>query len=84
MINFEDKTIIVTGAASGIGKATAELINGLGGRCLLLDINAEALAQNNPSPEKNIVVAVDLTDFAEVNRVISQARNEIDSTQGGM
>ena len=38
-----DKVIIVTGGASGIGKATAELFAGHGAQLALVDANAEAL-----------------------------------------
>ena len=48
---FEDKTIVVTGAAGGIGRAIAELLAPQGARLLLIDPNAEgarALADSLP------------------------------------
>ena len=42
-ISFEGKSIIVTGAASGIGRETAVLLNKLGAKVLLIDINEEGL-----------------------------------------
>jgi 2-keto-3-deoxy-L-fuconate dehydrogenase len=43
-MRFEGKTVLVTGAASGIGKATAELLAREGARRLVLvDTNSEAL-----------------------------------------
>lgn len=45
-MQFNDKTILITGAASGIGLATAELLSKTGTRRLILvDMNAEALNQ---------------------------------------
>ena len=83
MINFEGKTIIVTGAASGIGNATARLLNERGARCLLLDKDGELLEKNNPSPEKNVIRTVDLTDFKEVHDLVSQTKSEFYRGGGG-
>lgn len=43
MFDFNGKTIVVTGAASGIGKATAELFYDCGANLVLGDINSDAL-----------------------------------------
>ncbi|MBQ9478247.1 MAG: SDR family NAD(P)-dependent oxidoreductase [Selenomonadaceae bacterium] len=83
-ITFEGKTIIVTGAASGIGNATAKLLNKLGARCLLLDINGDALAENDPAPDRNMIRAVDLTAFDQVSDVINDARHEFFMNGGGL
>lgn len=42
-MSLEGKTIIVTGAASGIGRETAKVLCGLGAKLLLLDVNEEGL-----------------------------------------
>ena len=44
MQRFADKVVMVTGAGSGIGKASAERIAGEGGAVFCVDLNAEALA----------------------------------------
>lgn len=49
MINpfsIEGKTILVTGAASGMGKATALTCSQMGARVIAVDYNAEGLAQS--------------------------------------
>ena len=56
---LEGKTAIVTGAASGIGRATAELMAEEGARVLLTDLNDEAGAQ----------IAGDLGDAATFARL---------------
>lgn len=38
---LKDKVAVVTGAASGIGFATAELLSEVGAQVVLLDINEE-------------------------------------------
>jgi 3-oxoacyl-[acyl-carrier protein] reductase len=45
MISFEGKTILITGAASGIGKACALLMGGAGAALALSDINEAALGK---------------------------------------
>jgi NAD(P)-dependent dehydrogenase (short-subunit alcohol dehydrogenase family) len=45
MSRFKDKTVIVTGAASGIGRATAERFVREGARVVLGDVNAAGLAE---------------------------------------
>jgi len=42
---FEDQVVLVTGAASGIGRATAARIGAEGGRVLCVDLQAEAAAE---------------------------------------
>lgn len=41
-MRIDDKTFIVTGGASGLGRAAAEALLEAGGRVLLLDVNKEA------------------------------------------
>lgn len=43
MKRFEDKVVIVTGAASGLGEATAERLSQEGARLMLVDLNKDAL-----------------------------------------
>ena len=43
LVSLEGRTIIVTGAAQGIGKAITELAIGLGGTVVALDLNGDAL-----------------------------------------
>jgi len=42
-MNFKDKTVIITGAASGMGLITTELLAKCGANVMMLDINEEAL-----------------------------------------
>jgi len=43
MISFEGKTVLITGAASGIGKACAQKLGAAGANLALCDINLDAL-----------------------------------------
>ena len=42
-MSLEHKTIIITGAASGIGRESARLLHSLGAKLLLLDVNEDGL-----------------------------------------
>jgi len=44
-MSLQGRTVIVTGAGQGIGRAVADLTVGLGGNVILLDMNGSALAQ---------------------------------------
>jgi NAD(P)-dependent dehydrogenase (short-subunit alcohol dehydrogenase family) len=50
---FDDRVCLITGAASGIGRATAEKMASLGARLALSDINADGLAQTASSCGSN-------------------------------
>ena len=43
LVNLEGRTIVVTGAGQGIGKAIATLAVELGGNVVALDLNPDAL-----------------------------------------
>ncbi|SDQ22887.1 SDR family NAD(P)-dependent oxidoreductase [Leucobacter chromiiresistens] len=77
---FAGRTIVVTGAASGIGRATASRIAREGGRVVACDIAAEKLeALAAELPDADIVaVAGDLTRQDAIDRVIAAAGDRID------
>ena len=45
MRRFENKVVLITGAASGIGRASAERIASEGGKLFLLDVDAAGLEE---------------------------------------
>ncbi|MFC9985063.1 SDR family NAD(P)-dependent oxidoreductase [Microbacterium keratanolyticum] len=75
---FDGKTIIVTGAASGIGKATASRIAREGGRVIAADISAEKLDALKAEFRAVITVAGDLTTQDAIDAVIAAAGDRID------
>ena len=62
MIDYRDSTALVTGAASGIGRALAAALAARGARVVLADVNAELLDQ--AAREIGAAAAV-VTDLAE-------------------
>lgn len=77
---FSGKTVIVTGAASGIGRATASRIAREGGRVVAVDISAEKLAEFAASvPGAEIViVAGDITKQESIDEIVAAAGDRID------
>src|SRR5690349_21149696 len=73
VMQISGKTFIVTGGASGLGRASAETIVAAGGNVVLLDVNAETghaaaqaigtrakFAQADVTSEEQVKAAVDL------------------------
>lgn len=71
MASLDGKVALITGAASGIGKAIAELYAKHGAAVAIADINQQAAdaaaAEINAAGGKAIGVAMDVTDEAAVN-----------------
>lgn len=78
---FAEKTVIVTGAAGGIGRATASRVAREGGRVIAVDIAADPLAAFVASlPGADIhPVTGDLTQQETVDRVVAAAGVRIDA-----
>lgn len=77
---FRGKTVIVTGAGSGIGRATALRLAKEGARVIAVDLNTlrmEALLENPASHETTGVVA-DLSRETDIQRILAAAGREID------
>ncbi|MFF3026242.1 SDR family NAD(P)-dependent oxidoreductase [Microbacterium sp. NPDC057944] len=75
---FAGKTVIVTGAASGIGRATASRIAREGGRVIAADISAEKLDALKAELPGVVTVAGDLTQQSAIDAVIAAAGDRID------
>lgn len=78
---FAGQTVVVTGAASGIGKATALRVAREGGTVVATDRSGdllEALAAENPEL-KFITVSGDITAGETVRQVLEAARGRIDA-----
>jgi len=78
---FEGKTVIVTGAAGGIGRATASRVAREGGRVIAVDISGDRLGDlTTPHSGATIVpVTGDVTDQAAVEAVVAAAGETIDA-----
>lgn len=77
---FAGKTVIVTGAASGIGRATASRVVREGGRVVAVDISAERLDEVRAELGENLIpVAADITKQESIDAIIAAAGERIDA-----
>ncbi|MBC1448899.1 D-threitol dehydrogenase [Listeria welshimeri] len=73
--NITDKVAVVTGAASGIGKAMAELFSEKGAYVVLLDIKEDVkdvAAKINPS--RTLALQVDITKKENIENVVAEIK----------
>ncbi|EAC8740270.1 D-threitol dehydrogenase [Listeria monocytogenes] len=73
--NITDKVAVVTGAASGIGKAMAELFSEKGAYVVLLDIKEDVkdvAAKINPS--RTLALQVDITKKENIEKVVAKIK----------
>lgn len=78
---FTGKTVIVTGAGSGIGRATASRVAREGGRVIAVDISAERLTEFVAELAGADIVSVvaNITDDAAIGRIVEAAGGRIDA-----
>ena len=77
---FTGQTVIVTGAGSGIGRATASRIAREGGRVIAVDVSQERLDEfvADHSGAEIVSLTADITDDAGVARIVAAAGEQID------
>lgn len=74
MQGFNGKTVMITGAAGNLGRATAGLFGAAGANLALLDLNADALEAAYPGDDANRVKCpVDLLEPSDINTAVAQA-----------
>ncbi|WP_454129110.1 SDR family NAD(P)-dependent oxidoreductase [Microbacterium aurum] len=78
---FTGKTVIVTGAASGIGRATASRVAREGGRVVAVDVSADRLAEfaSSLTDAEVITVAGDITQQESIDAIVAAAGERIDA-----
>lgn len=81
MLDFKGKTALVTGAAAGIGRATAITLAELGAQVVLVDMDAQNLERTKKEVEacgaKTFAYACDVSDAACVYEVASDAKDKL-------
>jgi len=77
-IDFTEKTVIIAGASSGIGKKTAEILNSYGAKIIAIARREEKLQEliANLGREDNKYYAVDLLKTSEIEGALKIIKNE--------
>ncbi|MFH8252246.1 SDR family NAD(P)-dependent oxidoreductase [Microbacterium sp. B2969] len=77
---FTGQTVIVTGAGSGIGRATASRIAREGGRVVAVDVSKERLDEfaSEHAGADIVTIVADITDDAGVAAIVAAAGDTID------
>lgn len=70
------KVAVVTGAASGMGRAAVEELTGNGATVYAIDLREEPLAQAFADEAAVHTIALDISDSAEVSRAFRRVRDE--------
>ena len=79
MITLKGKGAVVTGAASGIGKAIATAFAEAGASVLLCDLNGKALNEVTQLGDRTIACVTDVSDESQVESAMRQARDAFGS-----
>ena len=72
MDRFTDRTVVITGGGSGIGKATAVRVAAEGAKVVIVDMNPDA-GSAVAEEVGGIAVQADVTDAADVARMFQTA-----------
>jgi NAD(P)-dependent dehydrogenase (short-subunit alcohol dehydrogenase family) len=76
-LGLEDRGVVVTGAAGGIGRAVAVALAQAGARVAAVDLTAAASAEvvaGLEAPERHIAIGADLRDLARHDAILEEAR----------
>ena len=64
IVSLEGRTVIVTGAGQGIGRATINLARELGANAVAIDLNRETLSTYDTSDPRLMTITGNVTDEA--------------------
>ncbi|MEN9717201.1 MAG: hypothetical protein RIQ99_79 [Pseudomonadota bacterium] len=76
-MNLKNKRVVITGAASGIGKALAEMLSTQGAQLLLADIESERVADLTAGLKGAIAATCDVSDHASVEALAEAAQSAL-------
>ena len=71
-MQLDGRTILVTGGASGLGLATAEMVATSGGTAVALDVKAASASSTAPRTARTQYIQTDVTDEDAVGRAIDE------------
>ena len=75
-MNIKDKIVIVTGASSGIGEATATLLSQKGAKVVLAARSKDKLLNLSKKLDRTLVVPTDMTKERDIKNLVSKTVKE--------
>lgn len=84
IVSLQDRTIVVTGAGQGIGRAVVELAIGLGAKVVAVDLNRETLnaAMESLPADRVLAVQGSVADPAVADRAVADALSKFGAVHG--
>ena len=84
IIRLTNKTFVVTGAGSGIGREAAKVLTKQGAKVVMLDLNQEGLDETKAllKGDRHLTRAVDLTDFETLPELVKGIIAETGAVDG--
>src|ERR687894_1865658 len=83
MKRFEGKTIVVTGAANGIGAATVRRLHGDGAAVVAVDLNCAAIEEAvGAQGDRLLAVEADVTDRDRIDAAMAAAVQRFGNLHG--
>ena len=84
LFDLKNKTLLITGASSGIGKSTAITCSRLGADCILVGQNEERIKETfeNLKDGNHCWIALDITKYTEFKSLVEDAVSKIGRISG--
>jgi len=77
LFDFTDSNILITGAASGIGKSVVKYLSACGANVILVDRNTEQLMQvSSELPGKSKIFPYDLTNLEDIHQIFDFSQDQ--------
>ncbi len=84
-MNIENKVVVITGGASGLGLATAQMVIERGGKVAIFDLNEELAAKTAAELGSNArAYTVNVTDDASVQAAVDGAADDFGAIHGNV
>lgn len=77
-LQLEDRGVVVTGGAGGLGRAVAEAFASVGARVAVVDVDqarSEEVVAGLEQPSRHLAIGADLLDLAGHERILGQVRD---------
>ena len=83
--NLKKKTILITGASSGIGRETAIVLSKLGAQIILVARDLKRLEETRNSllnPNDHLIISIDLSEYDLIDERIKELKKSVNKIDG--